>query len=63
VRIVIVALLGAAVGLATIWFGFSLRLGLNYRLSGAEAYLPAAIVYALIALLVDYAYRKWWPWV
>jgi hypothetical protein len=58
-RFLTVTILGAAIGLALIWLGFNFRLGLHYFLSAPEAYLPAAIAGAVVALFVDYAYRKW----
>lgn len=60
-RAIAVSISGGAFGLAMIHFGFNLRFGgygSSWWLSGPDAYGPAAITGALIALLIDWTLRK-----
>lgn len=61
-RYLVIAAVGAILGLASIWLGFHFRIGgpgSSLWLSGSAAYMPAAIVGAVAALLVDFIVRKW----
>lgn len=49
----LVALSGAVVGALLIYFGLNFHIG-SWRLSGADAYVPAAIAGAVTALLIRY---------
>lgn len=61
-RYLIIAAVGAIIGMAMIRLGFNFRLGgpgSTMWLSGAAAYLPAAIAGAATALVIDFVIRKW----
>jgi hypothetical protein len=60
-RTIAISIIGGAFGLAMIRLGFNLRFGgygSSWWLSGADAYIPAAITGALIALFIDWTLRK-----
>ena len=53
---VVVALVGAVVGLFLIYFGLNFHIG-QWFIGGNEAYIPAAIGGAALALLIRYLLR------
>jgi hypothetical protein len=53
---VVVALVGAVVGLLFIYFGLNFHIG-QWFISGNEAYIPAAIGGGATALLIRYLLR------
>ena len=60
-RLCLVSIAGAAFGLLMIRLGFNLRFGgygSTWWLSAPDAYIPSAIVGAVIAILIDYTIRK-----
>ena len=52
----IIASVGAVVGLLLIYFGLNFHIG-QWFISGNEAYIPAAICGAAMALLIRYLLR------
>lgn len=57
----VTALIGAALGIGSIWLGMRLHFG-SWYIDGPWGYVGAAVVGALIAFLVRYAIRKELGW-
>jgi hypothetical protein len=53
----IIALLGAVMGLLSIYFGLNFHIG-QWFIGGSAAYIPAAIGGAAVALLIRYLLRN-----
>jgi len=60
-RLLLISLIGAAIGVLMIYLGFNLRFGgygSTWWLSAPDAYVPSAIAGAAGAIAIDAAVRK-----